>query len=497
MRAELVIDLNEVGSVVGKALGRDGAVLPSLGKIAALWDLLGVEVAAMHVVAPGQSLRASGQPSFNELSATSWWETESVFLTDEAFDVHVVFSAVGEEGPVAQQSLVTTTALRRSDELANDDPDQVDGAAMVIVMTNAPEAQLAVSHARGVPVMLAGTATPTTDISHASLELEWMAMLANRFAPLALPDVELRHGQPRKRGKAICAPFDSTLGRDESAAVLPPLAESIVIHDPEHFSVDDDDADATPGASGIASVVTVLGLGERVHVETFNHEAETERRAETELIATMYRYANDHPNTPIIIASGRPCLVAVASDLDAYGLINERRFLRLCLPVRDSTFNEAGFDGQRMAPRVLLERSLSEPLFAEDDSSIHSVSLHESNVGHATSPTLVLFTNPHRARETTQEWRHSTGRRFLMLGPDVTEAVPADEPDGDFLPVSLGGSTDFALRRPDLHPGSIVEGVLDTNRQRWIVVSDPIERRAVARAVILRDDAFSVIDNAA
>ncbi len=493
MHAELVIDLNEVGSDVGKALGRDTAVLPSLGKVATLWKALGVDVTAMHVVVPGYSVRSSGQPSFSELHARTWWETESVFLDDETFDVHIVLSAVGDDGPVAQQSLVATTALRRSDELA---ADSAEGDAIVIVMTNSPDATVAISHARGVPVMLAGTIEPTTEISHARLDLQWMAMLANRFAPLSLGDVKLRNGQPWRNGKAICHSFSSTLGRDESVAILPSFAESVVIHDPDHFSVADDPLDATPGASGIASVVEVLGLGELVHVEGLTTDAASESLAETALVGTMYRYAADHPDTPIIIASGRPGFVVVASDLDTYGLINPRRFLRLCLPVRDSTFNEEAFDGRRMAARVLLERSLSEPLFAEDDSSIHSVSLHESDSARASSPTLVLFTNPNNSRETTHEWRHTSSRRFLMLGAEVTEAVPADEPAGDFLPVSLGGSTDFSLRRPDLHPGSIVEGILDKNRQRWIIVSDPIERRAVARVVILRDDIFSVVDAA-
>lgn len=492
MHAELVIDLNEVGFDVGKALGRDAAVLPSLGKVATLWKALGVDVTAMHVVVPGYSVRSSGQPSFSELDARTWWATESVFLADETFDVHIVLSAVGDDGAVAQQSLVTTTALRRSDELAE---DSADGDAIVIVMTNSPDAMVAVSHARGVPVMLAGTIEPTTEISHTRLDLEWMTMLANRFAPFSLAGVELRNGHPWRNGKAICSSFVSTLGRDESLANLPSFAESVVIHDPDHFSVAGP-LDATPGASGIASVVEVLGLGELVHVEGPTTETASESLAETVLVATMYRYAADNPDTPIIIASGRPGLVVVASDLDAYGLINPRRFLRLCLPVRDSTFNEEAFDGRRMAARVLLERSLSEPLFADDDSSIHSVSLHESDSARASSPTLVLFTNPNNSRETTHEWRHTTSRRFLMLGAEVTEAVPADEPAGEFLPVSLGGSTDFALRRPDLHPGSIVEGILDTDRQRWIIVSDPIERRAVARVVILRDDNFSVVDAA-
>ena len=146
MHAELVIDLNEVGSDVGKALGRDTAVLPSLGKVATLWRALGVDVTAMHVVVPGYSVRSSGHPSFSELHARTWWETESVFLDDETFDVHIVLSAVGDDGAVAQQSLVTTTALRRSDGLA---ADSVEGDAIVIVMTNSPAATVAVSHARG------------------------------------------------------------------------------------------------------------------------------------------------------------------------------------------------------------------------------------------------------------------------------------------------------------------------------------------------------------
>lgn len=493
MHAELVIDLNELGLDVGKAMGREGAVLPSLGKVASLWAALGVEVDAMHIVVPGYSVRSSGLPSFSEVHAETWWETESVFLEDEDFDVHVVLSAVGDEGPVGQTSLVATTALRRSDQLAAD--PATDGS-IVIVMTNAPEASVAVSYARGVPVMLAGTAVPSTALAFARLDSAWMGMIANRFAPLSLPEIELRNGRPWANGAAICTPLGSVLGRDEAVASLPAQAESVVIHDPEFFTVPDESAEATPQAAGVASVVEVLGMGELVHVDS-PPEGTPEALVETTLVAAMYRYATDHPKTPIIIASGRPGLVVVASDLETYGLINVRRFLRLCFPSRESTFNEETFGDRVMAPRVLLERSLSEPLFAEDDASIHSVSPTETDHGRQGSPTLVLYTNPNDTRETTQEWRQATGRRFVMLGSEVTEAVPADEPYGDFLPVSLGGSTDFSLRRPDLHPGSIVEAVLDTSRQRWIIVSDPVERRAVARAVILRDDILSVVDDAA
>ena len=47
MFAELVVDLDDVGNDVGKALGRDVLVLPSLIKIVELWSELGVTVTAV------------------------------------------------------------------------------------------------------------------------------------------------------------------------------------------------------------------------------------------------------------------------------------------------------------------------------------------------------------------------------------------------------------------------------------------------------------------
>jgi|GEM_PF-1648241 len=494
MHAELVIDLHEAGIDIGKALDRDDLVLPSLGKIASMWKQLGITVDTMHLVVPGYPVQESGQPSFSELHVTTWWQTESAFLEDEDFEVHVVPSTVGDDGPVGQNSLVVATALRRSDELA---ADSTTSDVSVIVMTSAFDATVAVSYARGVPVMLAGCFPWGQEISHTHLKSDWLAQLANRHAPLRLRDVALRNGRPWSGGIAICPTLGSTLGRDESVAVLPTSAESAVIHDPEYFSVGTDSIDTAPGASGLASVVEVLGLGESVHVEGPLNGQPTDAMVEATLLATMYRYARDHPQMPIIVASGRPGLVVATCDLDAYGLANPRRFLRLCLPERNSILDEEIFIGRSMAARVLLERSLSEPLFADDDSSVHSIAIDSGDFNRTSSPTLVLFTNPNSAREISKEWRQSCGRRFLMLGAQVTEAAPADEPRSEFLPVSLGGSTDFKLRRPDLTPGSIVEGVLDTKRERWIIVSDPIERRAVARTIILRDDMPSIVDEAA
>jgi len=475
MQAELVIDLNQLGDDAGKALGRDVAVFPSLNKVAAMWSALGVEVTAMHLITPGYSIRSSETPNFGAIHAATWWETESVFIEDAPFDAHISFCALGDDGPIGLHSLVVATALQRSDVM---DQSGVEEEEMVIVMSNSAAVAPAVTHARGAPVMIAGTIVPDSGLSHARLDLSWMGMLTNRFAAFSIPDIELRKGRPWADGVAVCTPYGGTEGREPNTGVLPSFAASVAIFDPEFFSVFENYGEFTPDAAGVALVVHTLGLGELVHVEVASQDS-TPDLAESRLVAAMYRYSHDHPDAPIVVASGRPGLIVATSDLEGYGLINERRFLRLCLPIRESTFNETAFEGRNAAARVVIERSLSEPLFAEGEEP--TPSLVQTAKARPSSPTLILYTNPKTAKEASTNWRQSTQRRFLMMGANSTEAVPADTPDGQFLPVSLGGCTDFSLRRPDLRAGCVVEGILDASGERWIIVSDPIERRHAER----------------
>lgn len=473
MHVELVIDLEQVGHDLGKELGRDTPVFPSLGKIALLWHNLGLHVSKMHVVMPGHSLSSPVQPSIQEERARTWWETESIYLEDEDFDVNIIHSSITDEGPVGHEGLVVTTALARSDEPATE-------VGLVVIMSNAPSAAIAVSHARGAAVMLAST-TAHPRLAHICLDPSWMAGLANRLADLSMPDVTVHNGTPERNGTPIGTPYGSLLGRDGDVAQLPSFAESAVILDPEHFAISSSGAELTPSSTGLATTVQMLGLGRLAHVVTAK-ENDDSILAEVTLLATLYRFAADHPDAPIIVASSRPALVVATSDLDTFSLSNQRRFLRLCLPGRTGLFDESTFLGTNTTPRVLLEQSLSDPLFAGDDSTIVAPTINDRDGDGSSSPTVVLFSNPNTAREVTADWRTSTGRRFLSLGTDVLVATPADELDADPLPVSLGGCTDFARRRPDLHEGSIVEGILDTTRQRWIVLSDPIERRALVRS---------------
>lgn len=480
MFAELVIDLDDVAVDVGKALRRNVPVLPNILKIAELWRKLGVTVTAMHVIAPGTSLRSPGKPRFEELHVDAWWETEAPFAEEADFEATLVRSAINDDGPIGHHALVVSTALRRSDELATS-PKSSD--ARVIVMSNSQSVAPAVTYARGVPVMLAGTIVVDATISHARLDRAWMGMLTNRFSIVSLPDIDLRSGRAWRNNVAITTPPDSLRGRDHSVAVLPPYAASLVLFDPGHFAVLDGIVESTPDPLGVAAVVQMLGLGELVHVETPSNPLASPDLVEAQLVATLYRFSTDHPEIPIIIASGRPGLIVATSDLETYGLCNGRRFLRLCLPYREDTLNEAALAGRQMVSRVIIESSLSEPFFAEEDSTIRSASRSEDELDGSASPTLFLFTNPAVTRESSTTWRDSTNRRFLVLGDEVLEAVPADELDRPALPVSLGGCTDFSARRPNLQPGAIVEGILDTTRQRWIVVSDPIERREIARTL--------------
>ena len=487
MRAELILDLHGVGADVGRARGRDVSVFPALGNIGQLWRHLGVDISAIHVVAPGSSSHDnSGATTFGELHTAAWWKTEEVFLEDQQFEASLSFCALGEDGPVGLNELVTTIALSRSDALA----DSSD-ADLVIVMSNSPDVAPAVTYARGVPVMIAGTIIPDSGLSHARLDLSWMGLLKDRFASFKLNDVELRDGRPWSNGVAICTPFGRTDGRDLSVGGLPSFTESIALFDPEHFRLEDHAV--SPDDAGIASVVHTLGLGTLVHIEDVStHRAKT---ANTTSAAALYRYAADNPDSPIVVASARPGLIAVTSALDSYRISNPERILRLCLPEREHWFDEAGFASARPACRIVIERTLTEPLFGEDEdrtatSDVDGPTLTLLQGGEddskamrrSTSPTLVLYANPNTIRDDSEQWRESRQRRFLLLGANGAEATPANHGDGTFLPISLGGCTDFALRRPPIRPGCVVEGVLNSSGDRWVVVSDPIERRRSSRA---------------
>lgn len=478
MQAELVIDLNDLGSDVGRALGRDTPVLPSLAQVATLWDRLGVHVAAVHLIAPGRTSLSTGEPVFAEPRAQTWWEAESSFLADEDFDVEILFSVMGDHAPIAQHALLVTTALGRSDQIAElpDAPDTV-----VIVMSNSEAAASAVTHARGVPVIVAGTAVPNEEIAHMRLELSWMGSLANRFALLSLSEIELHDGRPSLEDRPIGSPYHSLDGRDPQVASLPSFAASVTMFDPMFFRMQEN-GDAAPERSGVASVVETLGLGELVHIETPDLPELDSGRSGTQLVASMYRHATDHPHLPIIIASTRPALIVVASQLERFGMSNAHRFLRLCLPRRDSSFIESTSVGLSQAARIIVEKSLSAPLFAPRAADSDEESRRFRHLGdHPISPTIVLYSNPSATKAASAEWRQATGRRFLLIGADAAAAVPADEPEADQLPLALGGCTDFTIRAPDLQPGCIVEGILNDDADGWIVVSDPIERRVRER----------------
>ncbi len=487
MRAELILDLHGVGADVGRARGRDVSVFPALGNIGQLWRHLGVDISAIHVVAPGMSSHDNHDAkTFDELHTAAWWKTEAVFLEDQTFDASLSFCALGEDGPIGLDELVTTIALSRSDEL-----EKSSDADLVIVMSNSPEVAPAVTYARGVPVMIAGTIIADSGLSHARLDLSWMGLLKDRFASFKLNDVELRDGRPWSNGVAICTPFDRTDGRDAQVGELPSFAESVALFDPEYFHVEDNST--SPDDVGIASVVHTLGLGTLVHIEDVStHRAKT---ANTTSAATLYRYAADNPDAPIVVASTRPGMIALTSALDTYQIDNPERILRLCLPDREHWFDEAGFASARPACRIVIEQTLTEPLFGEDeertttsDSDGPTLTLLQGGeddsdaMRRSTSPTLVLYANPNTVRDDSEQWRQSRQRRFLLLGANGAEATPAHHGDGTFLPISLGGCTDFTLRRPPLRPGCVVEGVLSASGDRWVVVSDPIERRRASRA---------------
>jgi len=382
-------------------------------------------------------------------------------------------------------------ALSRSDALV-----ESGDADLVIVMSNSPEVAPAVTYARGVPVMIAGTTVPDSGLSHARLDLAWMGLLKDRFASFTLDDVELRDGRPWNNGVAICTPYDRTDGRNVTIGKMPTFAESVALFDPEHFHLDDQST--SPDNVGLASVIHTLGLGNLVHIDDIS--SHSPKTADTTAVAALYRYGADNPNAPLVVASARPGVIAATSALDTYRISNPERVLRLCLPEREEWFDEAGFATSRAACRIVIERTLSEPLFGEDKNPLHPTDTADAptltllqggeddseKMQPSSSPTMVMYANPNTIRDDSEQWREARQRRFLLLGANGAEATPAHHSDGTFLPISLGGCTDFMLRRPPLRPGCVIEGVLSPTGDRWVVVSDPIERRRSSRAAAAR-----------
>jgi len=480
MRAELIIDIDNLGTEVGKALGRDEIVYPALGTVSELWKALGLDVDAIHIVAP--HFTGDSDTTFASRHLHAWWTTEQAFLADNDFDVTIVQAPNGTDGPVGLDELVTTRALRRSDELAGTQD------VCVVVMSNSADVSPAVTHARGVPVRIAGTVIHDSGLAHTRIDLSWMGMLKNRFTAISLPEVELRGGRPWSGDIAVSTPYSGTEGRDLDLAELPSFAESAAVFDPAHFVVRAGSETTSPRDAGIAAVVHTLGLGSLLHIE----DTSLYTGSPAQIAAVIYRFAADHPDIPLVLATTRPSMIALSSDLRSYAIKNPGRVIRLCLTERDTTFDEAAFATRSAATRIVIEQTLTTPLFDGDAAVIdvdqlEGVSPSQGALADApsaadvASPTLTLYANPNTIREVSETWREKNKRRFLMLGATGAEATPADSSEGIFLPISLGGCTDFLVRRPELRPGCIVEGVLHRDGGRWLIVSDPIERRRHAR----------------
>jgi len=466
MLAEVVVDLLDLGDLVGEASGRGISVLPKLTSVTDLWEGLGLEVDTIHLIAPDFATRSEGDASFSELHAKAWWETEKVFVANESFSVQFHHSPPAA-GRIARDALMVTTALSRSDELTQSNEDH-----LVVVMSNRPEVGPAVSYARGVPVMIAGTVVTDPGLAHIRLEQAWFADLGSRSAAIEL-DVELRAGRPWRDNVAIATPYGGTEGRLNRDWSLSQFSKSIAIFDPETFTIGKTSADseaAAPSPTAIAATIQRLGLGELVHVEVAD---DSDPMLDTSLVATLYRFAADYPTLSLTVVSSRPSLIIATSDLAAHSLPNPSRFVRLCVPERDAIFDEAVYANEIGACRVVLESSQTDSLFEQDDQATQTLD---------GSPVLTLLSNPNTAREDSAKWREQTQRRFVLLGADAAEAVPADSADGPALPVSLGGCSDFLFRGPRLRPGVIVEALRSNDGERWIIVSDPIERRRRRRS---------------
>jgi len=289
--------------------------------------------------------------------------------------------------------------------------------------------------------------------------------------------MELRAGRPWCNEEAVSTPYGGLEGRLTADWSVSGFAKSIALFDPAAFSLGGSSTDhVTPEPEALAATIERLGLGELVHIETVDAR---DARVDTVAVAMLYRLAADYPDVAIVVASARDTLIAATSDLVAYSMPNPRRFLRLCVLNREITFDESVYAKEQAACRLILEKSLSDLLF---DSSV----VPELPDEHRAPLTIVG--NPNTVREDATQWRKQSQRRFLLLGPDGTSAGPADAVGEAYLPVTLGGCSDFEARYPRLRAGAIVEGVRSADGERWVIVSDPVERRRWARSWTPEDD---------
>ncbi len=456
MRAELVIDLNDLGMQIGRAKGQGSVAYPVLSQVAAMWKTLGVEVSAMHLVAPrggrGQKLSAA------ERLIETWWKTESIFLDDTEFTVSRRWCA-REDKPrngrlhgIGLDALVTTTALRRSDELHDLAEDTV-----VIVMSNSPFLTSVAQHARGVPVVLGSANVSDTTVSHIRLKTNWMGALASRVGT-ALPKAKkIAHSRELDA---------STKGRHEAATTLATTEHSLLVYDPQHFHIVAGRHSAKV-AKQLAGAIELLGFGHAPHVLRV-----TEDVSEAELFARLYRFMNDHPNLNVAIASSRPSIITALAAPSTYSMTNPRRIQRLCLDSSASILDDGPYLTRHAASRVVLEAQV----VARVDDGLSAIDISGTN------------STDESRREASQQWRKQAERRFVLLGADGKEATLADSTDGRFLPVSISDCPDFALRPPALRPGLVVEAILSNDRSEWVIVSDPIERRKHRREEQLTEE---------
>ena len=473
MLAELVVDLSDLGTSIGHASGRSISILPKLPSLSRMWKRLGIDVTAIHLVAPDFSPRNGDTANFEALHTSAWWKSEQVFLDHSAPKVSLQHYPP-RVGGGASDALVVTTALARSDALADAQVDR-----MVIVMSNHPGVAPAVTHARGVPVMIAGTTIADPALAHIRLDREWLGTLNARHSSMELGNVELRAGRPWCDNEAISTPYGGLEGRLSTDWSVSGFAKSIALFDPGAFSLGATNATAAgtaPSPEALATTIERLGLGELVHIETIDAR---DPHIDTSSVATLYRYAADYPELAIIVASARETLIAATSDLLAHSMPNPRRFLRLCVLHREITFDESVYANDLSACRMVLEKSQSELLF--DQSVVPQVPQEQRAA-------LTLVGNPETIREDAIKWRRESQRRLLLLGVDGMTAGPADALGESYLPVSLGGCSDFEARHPRLRPGSIVEGVRSEDGERWVIVSDPVERRRWSRSQPSGDD---------
>ena len=451
VRAELVIDLNDLGLAIGRAKGQPVPVYPALTRLAEMWATFDIEVTAIHMVTTGPG---TDQPRIaDELFFDAWWKIESLLSADAPFAVHHLTcarKADAPNSPLGLHGLVVNTALSRSDQLV-DEPDHEDMS--IIVMSNEPSVANAVTYARGVPVILAGTTIPDSDFCHVRLETDPLALLAARV---------LSGDAPAANEIALAGVVEpSTNGRREDLGELPDDAGSVVLVDPRHFLVPTSDAEDTEDAGTwsvperVVAAVETMGLGSGPHLVALDPD-----RSEADVFAMLYRFTHDHPNVSILIASNCPSVIAATADLSKYNLSNPRRVQRLCTPERSTRFDDTPYVTSHAASRVVVEQRVLDLLQRPLESQAET---------------------PEERQEATTEWRRNNKRRYVMLGAHGKEATPADSADGNFLPLTIDSCTDFALRPPALRPGLVIEAVLNERGTEWTVVSDAIERRSRRR----------------